>query len=36
VGQRRLFHFGQPPRYAKDVKVIQLDISPEEIGHMVA
>src|SRR5499433_1460793 len=28
-----IFHFGQPPRYAKDVKVIQLDISPEEIGH---
>ncbi len=26
-------HFGQPPRYAKDVKVIQLDIAPEEIGH---
>ena len=23
-----IFHFGQPPRYAKDVKVIQLDISP--------
>src|SRR5262249_52643124 len=28
-----IFHFGQPPRYAKDVKVIQLDIAPEEIGH---
>jgi 2-hydroxyacyl-CoA lyase 1 len=28
-----IFHFGLPPRYAKDVKVIQLDISPEEIGH---
>jgi 2-hydroxyacyl-CoA lyase 1 len=28
-----IFHFGQPPRYARDVKVIQLDISPEEIGH---
>src|SRR5712671_4205075 len=28
-----IFHFGQPPRYAKDVKVIQLDISAEEIGH---
>jgi hypothetical protein len=24
---------GQPPRYAPDVKVIQLDIAPEEIGH---
>src|SRR2546429_6917669 len=28
-----IFHFGQPPRYAKYVKVIQLDIAPEEIGH---
>src|ERR1700737_4134873 len=28
-----IFHFGQPPRYAKDVKIIQLDIAPEEIGH---
>jgi 2-hydroxyacyl-CoA lyase 1 len=28
-----IFHFGLPPRYAKDVKVIQLDIAPEEIGH---
>src|SRR6266704_1722094 len=28
-----IMHFGQPPRYAKDVKVIQLDIAPEEIGH---
>ncbi len=28
-----IFHFGQPPRYAKDMKVIQLDIAPEEIGH---
>src|SRR5437763_5785925 len=28
-----ILHFGQPPRYAKDVKVIQLDIAPEEIGH---
>ena len=28
-----IFHFGQPPRYAKDVRVIQLDIAPEEIGH---
>jgi thiamine pyrophosphate-dependent acetolactate synthase large subunit-like protein len=25
--------FGQAPRYAKDMKVIQLDIAPEEIGH---
>ncbi len=22
-----------PPRYAPDMKVIQLDIAPEEIGH---
>lgn len=28
-----IFHFGASPRYAKDVKVIQLDIAPEEIGH---
>jgi 2-hydroxyacyl-CoA lyase 1 len=28
-----IFHFGQPPRYAPDLKVIQLDIAPEEIGH---
>jgi 2-hydroxyacyl-CoA lyase 1 len=25
--------FGQAPRYAKDMKVIQLDVAPEEIGH---
>src|SRR6201987_4400331 len=28
-----IFHFGQAPRYAKGVKIIQLDIAPEEIGH---
>jgi 2-hydroxyacyl-CoA lyase 1 len=28
-----IFHFGLPPRFAKDVKVIQLDIAAEEIGH---
>lgn len=28
-----IFHFGLPPRFDKDVKIIQLDISPEEIGH---
>ena len=28
-----IFHFGQPPRYAENMKVIQLDIAPEEIGH---
>ena len=25
--------FGQSPRFSKDMKVIQLDISPEEIHH---
>ena len=28
-----IFHFGAHPRFAKDVKVVQLDIAPEEIGH---
>ncbi len=28
-----ILHFGLPPRYSKDVKVIQLDIAAEEIGH---
>jgi 2-hydroxyacyl-CoA lyase len=28
-----IFHFGLPPRFSKHVKVIQLDIAPEEIGH---
>src|ERR1700693_5302136 len=28
-----IFHFGQAPRFAKDLKVIQLDIAPEEISH---
>jgi 2-hydroxyacyl-CoA lyase 1 len=28
-----IFHFGASPRFAKDMKVIQLDIAPEEIGH---
>jgi 2-hydroxyacyl-CoA lyase 1 len=28
-----IFHFGASPRFDKDVKVIQLDIAPEEIGH---
>jgi 2-hydroxyacyl-CoA lyase 1 len=28
-----IFHFGLAPRFSPDVKVIQLDISPEEIGH---
>lgn len=28
-----IFHFGQPPRFASDVKVIQIDIDPLEIGN---
>src|SRR4029078_11503140 len=28
-----IFYCGLPPRFSKDVKVIQLDIAPEEIGH---
>lgn len=28
-----IFHFGASPRFAKDMKVIQLDIEPEEIHH---
>jgi len=28
-----ILHFGLAPRYAKNLKVIQLDIAPEEIGH---
>jgi len=28
-----ILHFGLPPRFAKDVKVIQLDISAEEISN---
>ncbi len=28
-----IFHFGASPRFDKDVKVVQLDIAPEEIGH---
>ena len=30
-----IFHFGQPPRFARDVRVIQIDIAPEEIGRNV-
>ena len=26
-------HFGLPPRFSKDVKIIQLDIAPETIGR---
>jgi 2-hydroxyacyl-CoA lyase 1 len=27
-----MLHFGQPPRFAKDVRIIQADIAAEEIG----
>jgi 2-hydroxyacyl-CoA lyase 1 len=30
-----IMHFGLPPRFAADVKTIQVDISPEEIGTNV-
>lgn len=30
-----ILHFGLPPRYRPDVRVIQLDIAAEEIGHNV-
>ena len=31
-----IMHFGRNPRFSKDAKIIQLDISAEEIGHSVA
>ena len=30
-----IFHFGEPPRFAPDVKVVQIDIDPSEIGNGV-
>ncbi|KAL0871173.1 hypothetical protein ABMA27_004949 [Loxostege sticticalis] len=30
-----MLHFGQPPRFAPDVKVIQVDINPEELHNSV-
>ena len=30
-----ILHFGQPPRFRPDVKVVQIDICPEEIGTNV-
>ena len=30
-----ILHFGLPPRYRPDVRVVQLDIAPEEIGTNV-
>ena len=31
-----IMHFGLPPRFAADVRIVQLDVSPEEIGNNVA
>jgi|TARA_B100000315_G_scaffold89674_1_gene82448 2-hydroxyacyl-CoA lyase 1 len=31
-----IMHFGRNPRFSKDVKIIQLDVSAEEISHSVA
>jgi len=31
-----IFHFGEAPRFDPDVKVVQIDIEPTEIGHGVA
>jgi len=28
-----MLHFGKPPRFAENVQIIQLDISPEEMGN---
>ena len=30
-----IFHFGQPPRFAPDVKVVQVEIDPDEIGNSI-
>ena len=30
-----ILHFGKPPRYRKDLRVVQLDVSAEEIGTNV-
>ena len=30
-----ILHFGHPPRFEPNVKVIQVDISPEEMSHNV-
>ena len=30
-----IMHFGLPPRFSENVRVVQLDISPEEIGRNV-
>eukprot|EP00753_Platysulcus_tardus_P005335 PLAT13189.1.p1 GENE.PLAT13189.1~~PLAT13189.1.p1 ORF type:complete len:562 (-),score=288.48 PLAT13189.1:115-1776(-) len=31
-----MLHFGKPPRWAKDVKILQLDVSAEEMNNNVA
>ncbi|KAI1952584.1 hypothetical protein LOZ57_000662 [Ophidiomyces ophidiicola] len=28
-----ILHFGEPPRWSSSVKIIQVDIRPEELGH---
>ncbi len=30
-----IFHFGEPPRFAPNVKVVQIDVDPSEIGNNV-
>jgi 2-hydroxyacyl-CoA lyase 1 len=30
-----IMHYGKPPRFSKDVRIVQLDISPEAIGNNV-
>lgn len=30
-----ILHYGRPPRYGRGVKIIQVEILPEEIGHSV-
>ena len=30
-----IMHFGQPPRFNRNVRIVQLDISPESIGNNV-
>ncbi|HYH49821.1 MAG TPA: oxalyl-CoA decarboxylase [Acidimicrobiia bacterium] len=30
-----MLHFGLPPRFAPDVKVVQIDIAAEQVGHNV-
>src|SRR5436305_13328764 len=30
-----IFHFGRPPRFAPDLRVIQIDIAGEEVGRNV-